>query len=91
MTNATSLVAAGLVLAVGLSGAEVQAQAKRPMTFDDFTAVRVVGDPQLSPDGKSVLYSVRVTDIAANRKSGSIWAPARSQRERRQNVDSCWI
>src|SRR5262245_42571867 len=45
------------------------AQSKRPMTFDDFAAMQAVSDPQLSPDGKSVLYAVRTTDVAANRRT----------------------
>ena len=40
-----------------------------PITFDDFAAVRAVSDPQLSPDGTSVLYAVRVTDVAANKRT----------------------
>ena len=46
------------------------AQQKRTITFDDFAAVRAVSDPQPSPDGKSVLYTVRVADVQANRRSG---------------------
>jgi dipeptidyl aminopeptidase/acylaminoacyl peptidase len=41
---------------------------KRAITFDDFAAVRAVTDPQLSPDGRSVLYTVRTTDVDANRR-----------------------
>src|SRR3954470_4193572 len=53
------------------------AQERRPITFDDFAAVRAVSDPQISPDGRSVLYSVRTTDVAANRRSGKTYvAPA---------------
>jgi len=66
MTYTPTLVAAGLVLTAGLAGA----QSKRPMNFDDFAAVRAVSDPQLSPDGHWVMYSVRVTDMAANRRTG---------------------
>jgi dipeptidyl aminopeptidase/acylaminoacyl peptidase len=46
------------------------AQQKRPITYDDFAAVRAVSDPQVSPDGRSVLYAVRTTDVAANRRAG---------------------
>ena len=60
------LVAAGLLLAVDLSA---QGRVQRPMTFDDFAAVRNVGDPQLSPDGKWILYSVRTTDVGANKRT----------------------
>lgn len=38
------------------------------MTFEDFAAVRVVSDPQLSPDGAMVLYAVRTTDLEANKR-----------------------
>src|SRR5438045_5970846 len=61
----------GLLLAAGLFAVEGSAQGRvqRPMTFDDFAAVRNVGDPQASPDGRSVLYSVRTTDVGANKRT----------------------
>ena len=43
-------------------------QAKRALTFSDFAAVRLVSDPQLSPDGRSLLYALRTTDVEANRR-----------------------
>src|SRR5690349_2680876 len=58
-----------LVLLTSLA-ASLGAQDKRPITFEDFAAVRAVSDPQISPDGRSVLYAVRTTDVAANRRSG---------------------
>lgn len=42
---------------------------KRPMTFEDFAAVRGVSDPQLSPSGASVLYAVRSTDVPRNKRT----------------------
>lgn len=65
MRTALTLAAAGL-LAVDLSA---QGRVQRPMTFDDFAAVKNVGDPQISPDGRWVLYSVRTTDVGANRRT----------------------
>ena len=47
----------------------IGAQQKRVMTFDDFSTVRAVSDPQVSPDGRTVLYAVRTTDVAANRRT----------------------
>jgi dipeptidyl aminopeptidase/acylaminoacyl peptidase len=59
-----------VLLAAALSLASAaNAQQKRALTFDDFSAVRAVSDPQPSPDGKTVLYTVRTTDVAANRRS----------------------
>ncbi|MBA3645668.1 MAG: S9 family peptidase [Gemmatimonadaceae bacterium] len=52
------------------------AQTQRAITIQDFEAVKAIGDPQLSPDGKWVLYSVRSTDMAANkRKSVTVMQP----------------
>lgn len=39
------------------------------MTFDDFAAVRNVTDPQISPDGRLVLYNARTTDVGANART----------------------
>lgn len=64
--TAVVLASGGVLLASAHSAA---AQSKRPMTFEDFAAVRVVGDPQLSPDGRRVLYSVRTTDLKANKRT----------------------
>jgi dipeptidyl aminopeptidase/acylaminoacyl peptidase len=59
-----------VLLAAAISLASTaNAQQKRALTFDDFSAVRAVSDPQPSPNGKSVLYNVRTTDVAANRRS----------------------
>ena len=61
----------GLLLAATLVAVNASAQGRvqRPMTFEDFAAVRNVGDPQVSPDGKWVLYSVRTTDVGANKRT----------------------
>ncbi len=57
-----------LLAAAGLFAVELSAQGRvqRPMTFEDFAAVKNVGDPQISPDGRWVLYSLRTTDVGAN-------------------------
>ena len=55
---------------------DAQAQQKRAMTFQDFASVKAVGDPQVSPDGRLVLYSVRTADVDANRRSGRTFVVA---------------
>ncbi len=49
------------------------AQAKHPFTFEDMMKLKRVGDPQVSPDGKWVLFSVVDVDLAANSKTPHIW------------------
>lgn len=50
----------------------LQAQ-RRPMTFDDLINIRAVSDPQLSPDGKWVAYSVAVASLQENRNTSRVW------------------
>jgi len=59
-----------LVLAVAIPAL---AQAKHPFTFDDMMKLKRVGDPQVSPDGKWVIFSVVNVDLEANTKTPHIW------------------
>src|ERR1017187_7241148 len=49
------------------------AQAKHPFTFDDMMKLKRVGDPQVSPDGKWVIFSVVDVNLEANTKTPHIW------------------
>jgi dipeptidyl aminopeptidase/acylaminoacyl peptidase len=51
----------------------VFAQAKHPFTFDDMMKLKRVGEPEISPDGKWVIFSVVDVDLAANTKTQHIW------------------
>ncbi len=68
-------VRATLALAL-LAPTVLAAQTRRPITFDDFAAIKAVSDPQLSPDGRTVLYAVRSTDVTANRRATTTYALA---------------
>ncbi len=48
-------------------------QAKHPFTFDDMMKLKRVGEPEVSPDGKWVIFSVVDVDLAANTKTPHIW------------------
>jgi dipeptidyl aminopeptidase/acylaminoacyl peptidase len=65
MRIATLVTVLALPAALGAQGIP-----KRAITFDDFSSVRAVSDPQLSPDGRIVLYTLRTTDVDANRRTG---------------------
>ncbi len=56
------------VLAMCVWPAMASAQ-QRAMTFDDFAAMRAVSDPHVSPDGRLIVYTVRTTNVAANRST----------------------
>src|SRR5881397_2103626 len=46
---------------------------RRAITFDDFIALKVVGDPQVSPDGRWAAYTVTTPSVADNRGVSRIW------------------
>src|SRR5450631_3946553 len=49
------------------------AQAKHPFTFHDMMKLKRVGEPEVSPDGKWVIFSVVDVDLDANAKTPHIW------------------
>jgi dipeptidyl aminopeptidase/acylaminoacyl peptidase len=82
--NRTTLVASlWLISLVPVSlGAEPKPGAKRPMTVDDMFSFQRVSDPQISPDGQTVVYVVTTADVPGNKTSSTLWlgsgqAPAR--------------
>jgi dipeptidyl aminopeptidase/acylaminoacyl peptidase len=50
-----------------------QSAVKRPMTFEDLQAMQRVADPQISPSGRWVLFSVMDVDLARNSKVNHLW------------------
>jgi dipeptidyl aminopeptidase/acylaminoacyl peptidase len=56
------------------SGAPTAAQpAKRAITLDDLAKFRGVGDPQRSPDGQWVAYTVGATDVEKDKRDSDLW------------------
>ena len=45
----------------------------RPMSVDDLLALQSVGDPQISPDGEWVAYTVRKRDLEEDESGTRIW------------------
>jgi dipeptidyl aminopeptidase/acylaminoacyl peptidase len=70
-TSLTALLA-WLALATSLGARPACAQ-RRAMTIEDFLALPSVGDPQLSPDGKWVAYTVTRYSLKENRGATRIW------------------
>src|SRR5260221_8963117 len=61
-----------LLLASGLAVA-AQEMAKHPISFDDMIKLHRIAEPQVSPDGKWVAYTVSTPDMEANRGVSNIW------------------
>ena len=49
---------------------------KRPMKVEDLFAFKRVAAPQISPDGKRVVYQVTTVDLEKNKSSTALWIAA---------------
>lgn len=56
------------LLAVGAAHAETH-----PFTIHDMLAMQRISDPQPSPDGSQVVFTLRTTDLEANRGKTDLW------------------
>ncbi len=66
------LTSASGVAAMGTPAADMAAQVA-PFTYRDMIPANRLGDPQVSPDGRWVVYSVTTTDVEANARKGSLY------------------
>lgn len=62
-----------LLVALFLMSFAAFGQSKRPFTFEDMMALRRISDPQVSPDGKWVMFSAIDVNLAANTKVTHLW------------------
>ncbi len=69
----TRLLRASCALALLLAVLPAAAQAPRTMTPDLLWSLHRVAGPAVSPDGRTVVYSVTVPDVAANRSATQLW------------------
>jgi dipeptidyl aminopeptidase/acylaminoacyl peptidase len=65
-----------LVFLLVVAAPALAADGKRPMKIEDLFAFKRVGDPQISPDGKQVVYVVGEVDFGANKIPASLWLAA---------------
>ena len=50
-----------------------QASTQRKLTLDDVYRLRQVSDPQISPDGAWVAYTVSVPDTVKDEENSDVW------------------
>src|SRR5229473_7855819 len=72
MKTSLTMLLAWLVLATCLDPRPAAAQ-RRALTIEEYLALPSVGDPQVSPDGKWVAYTVTRYSLKENRGATRIW------------------
>lgn len=69
-----TLVLAALIAGRLAAPSPAQAQdSPRPMTVEDVLRLKSVADPQISPDGRWVVYVVTAADLEENESNSDIW------------------
>lgn len=63
----------GFALMAAVPAAKAQHDQRRPITFKDLISMNRVSDPQISPDGQWIAYTVATPDLDANKTSRNIW------------------
>ncbi|MDH4273273.1 MAG: S9 family peptidase, partial [Candidatus Aminicenantes bacterium] len=63
------------IMLFALTGAILAAvqQDRRPVKLDDFARLKTVRDPQRSPDGQWVAYTVSTIDLEKDKRDTDIW------------------
>ncbi len=69
----TALAATAILGAVTAAVAQT-GRAGRPMTIDDLITAPRIADPELSPDGRTVLFLKTTTDGKTGRRNADIWS-----------------
>ena len=71
---ALTAIAGGLMSVTNLDAAEPAKP--RPMQIEDMFKFKRVADPQISPDGKQVVYQITTVDLEGNKTSTALWLAA---------------
>ncbi len=61
------------VVLFAFSHSSLDGQSRRVVTVDDLFEIKSVGDPQISPDGEWVVYTVRTTNLEDESSETGIW------------------
>jgi dipeptidyl aminopeptidase/acylaminoacyl peptidase len=69
----TRFLAAGLIALTLTTASFAQSNAPHPMTIDDVDHLLDVNNPQLSPDGQWIAYTVRRVDTTADKNIADLW------------------
>src|SRR3989442_7071379 len=67
------LLAVGMLVPVAAGAKGGQGGAPRLLTVGDLFALKEVGEPQISPDGRWVAYTVTTTDLKAEKSESRLW------------------
>jgi dipeptidyl aminopeptidase/acylaminoacyl peptidase len=73
-----------LLLLLAFAFTVADGQTRRPLKLDDIFRIKNVGNPQISPDGQWVAYTVSEIDVKADKSDSNIWMVSYDGKTQRQ-------
>ena len=73
LPTAATLAVVSAVFCAGQPAFAQEPLDKRNLTVDDFFEIKRVGDPQISPDGEWVAYTISSSDLKEDKSESRIW------------------
>src|SRR5205823_12402069 len=73
-------IALGVVFCV-IAGRLPAQPTNRAIVLDDLAKLRTIGDPQASPDGRWVAYTVETVDVEKDKRDTDVWMASWDGRE----------
>lgn len=70
--------------------AQPESRSGRPISIDDLYAFRMVGDPQVSPDGTTILTTLLTIDKTSDEYRATIWQMDAKGENQRQLTSGKW-
>src|SRR4051812_41671666 len=69
-------------------GVSALAQIKRPLHQEDIYRLKTLGDPNISPDGEWIAFTMSSIDSAKDKRNTDIWMVSRDGRQQVQLTNS---
>ncbi|MCI0407859.1 MAG: S9 family peptidase, partial [Acidobacteria bacterium] len=88
MQSTRTFILIGLLFTLSFPPSSAQSPAKRPLRLEDLARIRGVSEPEISPEGDWVAYTVETTDLKEDKKGSDIWMTRWNGRETIQLTSS---
>src|ERR1043166_5124886 len=62
-----------LIFLLCVSSVATAQSAKHNLTIDDISKLQLVDDPQCSPDGQWIAYTVEGSDVTGDKRTSAVW------------------
>jgi len=73
MQSTRTFILIGLFFTLSFPPSSAQSPARRPIRLEDLARLKGVSEPEISPEGDWLAYTVETTDLGEDKKTSDIW------------------